>query len=160
MNSQKTLLLTLATLSCVPPLLLSATMGLLKISHGDRWGKNNFSFLLLFCVIFELGFVPLAVRSRRHEGQPAKRLLDTCLRHIALGALVGYCSSVLAYYALVILGGVFGRWPVGDASNVMYVAEALVLNTYGWLCGIVAFLIFDFTAEIFFRQSVTNVDNA
>jgi hypothetical protein len=144
MLSRRALASAVPLLACVPSIVLAIVTGMMKISHGDVWGRHNRSFLLLFIVVFALIFVPVTMRSKAEHGASIKRLLRRETIHLALGAALGYLASLLAYAGVIILARISGASQApGDRSDALNTAAVLLLNNYGWLFGSISFVIFD-----------------
>jgi hypothetical protein len=134
----------MALLSCVPAIVLSILTGMMKISHGDTWGRHNRSFLILFIIVFVLFFVPVTVKFKAEREASIKQLLRRETTRLLLGAALGYIACIVAYVGLIVFAWPSGAsQPLGGLSGSLGTAAALLLNTYGWLFGALSFAMFD-----------------
>jgi hypothetical protein len=124
--------------------------GMMKITHGEIWGRHNRSFLVLFITVFVLLFVPLAMRLKAARGISVRARLQMAILHLTLGAALGYLASILAFAGVTLLGRLSGfSQPVEGHFDVLNVAAVLFLNNYGWLFGVISFAVFDVVTSIF-----------
>jgi len=133
--------------SCLPAAALAIALGMLRVAHGDRFGKHKTEFLACFGVVFLLLFVPVAIRSTLPVARYGRTITRELTLHVPIGAITGYVASLIAYAAMTLFDGAqlneLFRLP-----EIEYVALALLTNNYGWLVGAICFATFDIIIEV------------